>query len=105
MKEGKDLVVTLIASALLLLGVSSLTQCSAASQHPSTADNAAAGSGREASAGGDAQREDATGKPKAGRELDEDEDQDERQKIQRVGHALQTIGANPEMRKTLGIPQ
>ena len=105
MKEAKDLAITLIGSALLLLGVSSLTQCSAASRPPSAANNAAAGPGRETSAGGQAQREEAAGTPKSAREVDEDEGQDERQKIQRVGHALQTIGANPEMRKTLGIPQ
>ena len=103
MKEGRDLAVTLIASVLLLLGVSSLTQCSASQQRPSTANNAAAGSGQGVSTGGEA-REDAAGTPKSAPEVDEDQDHDEREKIQRVGHALQTIGANPEMRKTLGIP-
>jgi hypothetical protein len=102
MHEGRDLAVTLIVSALLLLAVSSLTQCSAASQHSSTANNAAVGSAQGTSTGGEVQREKAAG-PKSARELDED--QDEREKIQRVGHALQTIGANPELRKTLGIPQ
>jgi len=104
MKEGKDLAVTLIGSALLLLAVSYLTQCSASSQRPSTATNAAAGPGQQTSTGAAAEREEAARTPKSARALDEDEDQDERQKIQRVGHALQTIGANPEMRKTLGIP-
>jgi hypothetical protein len=105
MNEGRDLAVTLIASALLLLGVSSLTQCSAASRPATTAITADAARGRETSGGGEAEREEAAGTPKSARELDEDEGQEERQKIQRVGHALQTIGANPEMRKTLGIPQ
>ena len=105
MNEGRDLAVTLIASALLLLGVSLLTQCSSSSQRPSTTINADAARGRETSSGGEAEREETAGTPKSARELDEDEGQEERQKIQRVGHALQTIGANPEMRKTLGIPQ
>jgi hypothetical protein len=103
MNEGRDLAVTLIASALLLLGMSSLTQCSTASQRPSTANNAG-GPEHETSAGAEVERAGAV-TPKSARELDEDEGQDERAKIQRVGHALQTIGANPEMRKTLGIPQ
>ncbi len=105
MKEGKDLAVTVIASALLLLAVSYLTQCSAAPQRPSTASNAAAGSERETSGAGEAEPKEAADKPKAAGGVDEDEGQDEREKIQRVGHALQTIGANPEMRKTLGIPE
>lgn len=103
MKEGKDLAVTLIASTLLLLGVSYLTQCSAAPQRPSTAINADA-AGRKTSSGDEAEREKAAGTPKSAREIDEDEGQEEREKIQRVGRALKTIGANPELRKTLGIP-
>jgi len=102
MKEGKDLAVTLIASALLLVGVGYLTQCSAPTAPPSPAD---AARGLAPSAGGEAERAEAAGTPKSAREIDEDEGQEERAKIQRVGHALQTIGANPEMRKTLGIPQ
>jgi hypothetical protein len=105
MKEGRDLALTLMMSAILLLSVSYLTQCSAAPQRPSPTSNV--GTEREGEASSDAtpERKKDTGKPKSARELGEEEDEEERAKIQRIGHALQTIGANPELRKTLGIPQ
>lgn len=104
MKEGRDLAITLVTAAILLVGVSYLTQCSASSRHPSPGEESA--SGREgASSGSESEHEEAAGKPKSARELDEDEGIEEREKIQRVGRALQTIGANPEMRKTYGFPQ
>jgi hypothetical protein len=102
MKEGRDLGVTLIASTMLLLGASYMTQCSP-SQRPAPATEAAVGN--EKASGAAAERKEADGEPKSARELDEDEGQGDRAKIQRVGRALQTIGANPEMRKTYGLPQ
>lgn len=104
MKEGRDLAVTLIAATILLVGVSYLTQCSTASQRPGPAIGAGAERSGNPSAGVESEREEH-GQPKSARELDEEATNEERAKIQRVGHALQTIGANPELRKTLGIPQ
>ena len=105
MKEGRDLALTLMTSAILLLSVSYLTQCSAPPQRPSPASNAETEDQGAASSDTEAEREKAAGKPMSARELDEEATNEERAKIQRVGRALQTIGANPEMRKTLGIPQ
>ena len=104
MKEGRDLALTLVTSAILLLSVNYLTQCSAAPQRPSPTGNAET-QPEGASSDTEAEHEKAAGKPKSVHELAEEEDREERAKIQRVGRALQTIGANPELRKTLGIPQ
>jgi hypothetical protein len=94
MKEGRDLAVTLITSTILLLGVSYLTQCSTASRRSSP--GVAAEAAHDGKAASDADSE---------REANEGQENEEREKIQRVGRALQTIGANPEMRKTYGFPQ
>jgi len=104
MKEGRDLAVTLIMSAILLVSVSYLTQCSATQKRPSPASDVAT-QHNGASTDAEGERAKAAGKPKSVHELAEEEDEEERAKIQRVGHALQTIGANPELRKTLGIPE
>jgi hypothetical protein len=103
MKKGRDLAVTLIAATILLVGVIYLTQCSTRSQPPLPAIDAEAERNGTPSAGVESEREER-GYPKSARELDEEATNEERAKIQRVGRALQTIGANPEMRKTLGIP-
>ena len=105
MKQGRDLADALIAATILVLGASYLTQCSPATQPPSPAVNAEAAHGREGASGAEAEREKAAGKPKSVRELDEEQTNEEREKIQRIGRALKTIGANPELRKTYGIPQ
>lgn len=94
MRETRDLAITFITSGVLLLSVACLTQCSAPPPRPSQEGGAV--TGRE---------EEESRKPKSDREHDEDEGQEEREKIQRVGRALQTIGANPEMRKTYAIPR
>ena len=105
MKEGRDLAVTLIAATMLLVGLSYLTQCSPSTQRPSPAIDAEAIRRGEGSSGTESEREEAARKPKSARELEEEESNEEREKIRRVGRALQTIGANPELRKTYGIPQ
>ena len=105
MKEGRDLAVTLMTSALLLLCVGYLTQCTAPPAGPSPGSGAEAEHEDAATARREAERERSAGKGKSARESEEDEGQEEREKIQRVGRALQTIGANPELRKTLGIPR
>lgn len=105
MKEGRDLALTLMMSAILLLSVSYLTQCSAPPQRSSPPSNVETEQEGETSSDTKPERQKDVGKPKSARELAEEEDEEERAKIQRVGHALQTIGANPELRKTLGIPQ
>ncbi len=105
MREARDLVLTLMTAAVLLLSVSYLTQCSTPPQRPSPTSSVETEHEGEKSSDTKAERKAAEGTPKSVRELAEEEDQEERAKIQRVGHALQTIGANPELRKTLGIPQ
>lgn len=105
MKEGRDLAITIITSAVLLLGAGYLTQCSAPQHRLPDEHGAEAGGDRGGAAENEAEHEEKAGKPKSARELDEEEGQEEREKIQRVGRALQTIGANPELRKTYGIPQ
>jgi len=104
MKEGRDLVLTLMMSAILLLSVSYLTQCSAPPQRSSPTSNVETEHEAETSSEGTPERKRDAGKPESVRELADEEDEEERAKIQRVGRALQTIGANPELRKTLGIP-
>jgi hypothetical protein len=103
MKEGRDLAVTLVAATLLLVAVSYLTQCSAAPQRPVPPIGAGAERSGTPPAEVESEREERR-RPKSARELDEESTNEERAKIQRVGRALQTIGANPELRKTLGIP-
>jgi hypothetical protein len=100
MKEGRDLAVALITSAVLLLGVGYLAQCSGPSRPPGPPAKRVAASSATESEGAK-----TVGRPDAAREMEEKEDDEEREKIQRVGRALQTIGADPEMRKTLGIPR
>ncbi|HVO24673.1 MAG TPA: hypothetical protein VMW56_13695 [Candidatus Margulisiibacteriota bacterium] len=103
MKASRDLAITLIMSAILILSVSYLTQCSSPPQRPSPTSSVETDHEGEASSG-KTEREEAAGKPNSARDLEEEGDQEERAKIQRVGRALQTIGANPELTKTLGIP-
>ena len=108
MKEGRDLAVTLLTSAMLLLAVSYLTQCSAPSQRSSPTSHVEAQGGAappDSTAAGQGAASKPKGGPRSVHELEEESEEEERAKIQRVGHALQTIGANPELSKTLGIPQ
>jgi hypothetical protein len=90
MTERRELAVTIIVTAVLLLGVGFLTQCNAPSRPPMEAGAMRAG---------------ATSSARETHEAQEHEGDEEHEKIQRVGRALQTIGADPEMRKTLGIPR
>jgi len=94
--DTRDLGVTLLGAALLLVSAGYLTQCSATRPEPvpqATRANSSAVAPR-------AERED---EPQSIHEMADEEEQEERSKIKAVGHALQTIGADPELRKTYGM--
>jgi len=96
MRETRDLGITLMGATLLLFAVGYLAQCAPATQR-NVPNAAAAPAGAEASAT-NKEREEAAGKPRVG------EDKEESEQVKSIGHALQTIGANPELRKTYGFP-
>src|SRR5512144_1799631 len=88
-QDKRDLGVTLSAATLLLLTMSYLAQCTTTTRTlPSPAVEAAA-----------PERE-TEHKRKSIAEAAEEEDREESQRVKNVAHALQTIGADPEMRRT-----
>ena len=92
MKEGRDLALTLVTCSLLLLGLTYLTQCG--TQRPvSTVEGQRS---TAATRGNETERDATVGTRKSEDAETEGEEPEEREKIQRVGRALQTIGANPE---------
>ena len=96
--ESRDLGVTLVAAAALLLVVGYLTQCSSA---PRRTESALEAGSAPTSVVSPPEREEHRSAHGPG---DEQEDE-ERAKIRNVAHALQTIAGNPEMRATLGLPK
>ena len=91
--DKRDLGVTLIAATLLLLGAGYLSQCSPHQTPPQPVSVQAPAPERERDAPRKSIQEEA-----------EDEDREESQRVKNVAHALQTIGANPEARRTYGFP-
>ena len=98
MNERRDLGVTLLAAMLLLLIMSHMTQCSSAARRPSgvpaVVSPASTVAGREPAEGA---RSPGAGREKRGKEDEESE------RVKAIGHALQTIGANPTMAATYGF--
>jgi hypothetical protein len=87
MNERRDLAVTLVGATLLMLSIVALTQCSASTHTPEPASPTSV----------------ATQSVERGRGAAKKEDDEESARVKSIGHALQTIGANPEARKTYGL--
>lgn len=107
MKQKHDIGVMLVAATLLLLCVSYLTQCSPARHQPETTVAATP----EVSPPAESREEEiererkAKGKRMSVREFADEEDREEQQKIKGISRALQTVAADPELRRTLGFPK
>jgi hypothetical protein len=102
MRETRDLGVTLMGATLLLFAVGYLAQCTPTMQRnvpPAAAEPAGA-----AASGAEKEREKAAVKGEPDGKSRSREDNEESERVKSIGHALQTIGANPEMRKTYGFP-
>ena len=101
-RETRDLGITLLGATLLLFAVSYLAQCTPA-QSRKVPEAAVAPAETEG-----ASPETERGEPAAQREQERrsrpGEDNEESERVRSIGHALQTIGANPELRKTYGFP-
>jgi hypothetical protein len=102
MKQQRDLGSLVLAAAALLLCVSYMTQCRSRTDRngpvaAATRSHAQAGQPR-AHVGRDRE-------PKSVQEYAAEEDKEEQEKRQSISRALQTIGADPKMRRTYGLPQ
>jgi hypothetical protein len=99
-RDKRDLGVTLIAATLLLLTMTYFAQCTTTTRSlPPTAVEADA-----PERASEYKREESEHKRKSVAEAAEEEDREESQRVKNVAHALQTIGANPELRRTYGFP-
>ena len=87
MNERRDVAVTLVGVTLLMLSIVALTQCSASTHTPEPASPTSV----------------ATQSVTRGAAKKEDDEESVR--VKSIGHALQTIGANPEARKTYGFDE
>ena len=96
MHERRDLGVTLVGATMLMFSMVYLAQCSSRPHASGPADQTSptVQGGRGASAEGQAER----------RAVDKGDDE-ESVRVKSIGHAIQTIGANPELRKTYGVDQ
>src|SRR5438552_280463 len=92
-RDTTDLGAVLIAATLLLVSAGYLAQCGS-TQRPAPPQEVTAATPSAAT----------EHKRKSIEESANEEDREESQRIKDVAHALQTIGANPEMRKTYGFP-
>jgi hypothetical protein len=102
MKQKNELGAMLMAAALLLLCVSYMTQCSAATRRPDTVAAATPSASTPVSREEEVERE-AEHKPKSIHEFAAEEENEERAKIKGISRALQTIAADPELRRTYGF--
>jgi hypothetical protein len=94
-----DVIAAVLAAAGLLLTVGYLTQCSPAARPvPPKAVSAAAPSRGAARAA-------VTRAPESAAERGDEENREESANIKNIAHALQTIGADPELRRTYGLPK
>jgi len=95
MNEPRDLGVTLVGATMLMLSMVYLTQCSSRTPTPAPASQSSTAT---ASVPPGASVKDQRGGT-------EKEDDEESARVKSIGHAIQTIGANPELRKTYGFDQ
>jgi len=95
--DTRDLGIILLGAALLLSSAGYLTQCSSTRRElsPQATPSSAATA--------DAPRAEHEREPQSIHEAADEKQEEERAKIKAVGHALQTIGADPELRKTYGF--
>jgi len=107
MEQNHDVGAMLVAATLLLLCVSYLTQCSPAARRPETIVAATPVTSPPAqSREEELERErKAKRKPKSIHEFAAEEEREEREKIKGISRVLQTIGADPELRRTYGFPK
>ncbi len=98
MPEQRDLGITLVGATLLLLGVSYLTQCTSAAPRPRPITAASPPAAASSPA------REAEGRRRSIQEIAEEEDKEESERVKSIGHALQTIAADPEKRRTYGFP-
>lgn len=103
MKEKMDLGVALLAAAAVLFGLNYLTQCSSASHRAALSPISSAASPRVGKTV-EHEADEESDHHKSVAEQAAEEDNEERARVQNIGHALQTIGSNPEYRKTIGLP-
>jgi len=94
MNEQRDLSATLVCATILLLSLVYLAQCSthAPAPEPGSRINAAAEATHATSAE----------PPERGNAAQHGDDE-ESVKVKNIGHALQTVGADPVLRKTYGV--
>jgi hypothetical protein len=104
MNASRDLGAALGVSAALLLVVGYLTQCAPNARRVVSDASAAATASPSRHAAAEEEERENERRPKSIREIADEEEHEEAEKIKNVAHALQTIGANPEMRATLGLP-
>lgn len=107
MTEAKHLGITLVGATLLLLGVGYLAQCSSATRRsaPDVSGGSATSTASARAAEEEGERERAAGKRKSIHDFATEEDKEESENVKNLGRALQTLGANPEMRRTYGLPE
>ena len=93
MNERRDLGVSLVGAALLMLSMVYLAQCS--SRTPAPGPSSQPGAAAPSARGTGANRQDERGAA--------EKDNDEAARVKGVAHVIQTIGADPELRKTYGF--
>lgn len=97
MNERRHFGITLLTATILLFTAGYFAQCASAVRH--TAPRAAA---TVPPAAGIEDRE-AEHREQSVREMAHEEEKEEGAKVQGIAHALQTIAANPELRRTYGL--
>jgi len=96
MNEQRDLGVTLVSATILMLSLVYLAQCSSHTPVPAP--------GGQASAAAQTVQGTRATQPDEHKAAGRDEDE-ESVRVKNIGHAIQTIGADPELRKTYGVNQ
>lgn len=104
MTEAKHLGITLVGATLVLLSVGYFAQCSSATCSRAPSGNNGAASSTAAVRAEEEERQKAATKRRAIHEFAEEEDKEEGENVKNIGRALQTLGANPEARRTYGLP-
>jgi hypothetical protein len=98
-----DLGAFLLATLLLLLCVSYTTQCSPVAHRSETV--AAATPAPHTPAKSREEKAERERRRKSIHEIAAEEDKEEQEKREGISRALKTIGANPELRRTYGLPE
>lgn len=106
MKRNNDLSVMLLAATLLLFCVTYMTECDSDGHRRETmaAATPSASTHVKSSEEETERLRKAEHKPKSIREFAVEEGKEESEKRKNVSRALQTIGANPTLRRTYGFP-